>query len=388
MSSLIRDWAASTPEMLSAFGDEALIAAALAFETALARALAAEGQIPQAAAAAIEGACATPFADSESLAREAAHAGTFAIPLVRRIRVRVTETHPEYADAVHRGATSQDVADTALMLMSREAAKLVDSGLRRLRRALAGMTRKYAATPMLGRTLLQGAMPITFGLKTAGWMLGVEEARARFARERDDALRLQLGGAAGTLAGLGGRGTAIAKRMAAALGLAPAITPWHSRRDGVAGLGCALALVTCAVGKIARDVSLLSQGEVGEAREPRVEGRGGSSAMAHKHNPTGCQIALSAAIRAPGLAGTLLVALPQEHERGVGGWQAEGPVIAELFQLTHGAIGAMVAVIEGLEVFEAAMARNLTAARVGSDTGESEALARRALAAIAAAEAA
>ena len=346
--------------------------------------------IPLAAAEAIAEACASPPADAATLAREAAHAGTFAIPLVRRIRARVAASHPEFADAVHRGATSQDVADTALMLMSREAGEFVDAGLRRLCRALAELTRRYAATPMLGRTLLQGcAMPITFGLKTAGWMLGVEEAPHPFpARERDHALRLQLGGAAGTLAGLGGRGTAISKRMAAALGLAPAITPWHSRRDGVAGLGCALALVTCAVGKIARDVSLLSQGEVGEAREPRVEGRGGSSAMTHKHNPTGCQIALSAAIRAPGLAGTLLVALPQEHERGLGGWQAEGPVIAELFEHAHGAIDAMAAVIEGLEVFEAAMARNLAAARVGSDTGEAEALARRALAAIVAAEAA
>ena len=372
--------------MLAAFGDEALIAAALAFEMALARALAAEGLIPQAAAEAIADACASPPAEAATLAREAAHAGTFAIPLVRRIRARVAQSHPEFADAVHWGATSQDVADTTLMVMSREAGELVDAGLRRLGRALADLTHRHVATPMLGRTLLQGAMPITFGLKTAGWMLGVEEARARFARERDDALQLQLGGAAGTMAGLAGRGTAIAKRMAATLGLAPAITPWHSRRDGVAGLGCALALVTCAVAKIARDVSLLSQGEVGEAREPRVEGRGGSSAMPHKHNPTGCQVALSAAIRAPGLAGTLLVALPQEHERGLGGWQAEGPVIAELFELAHGAIAAMAAVIEGLEVFEAAMMRNLAAAQVGSDTGESEALARRALAAIAAAE--
>ncbi|MDB5480849.1 MAG: 3-carboxy-cis,cis-muconate cycloisomerase [Caulobacteraceae bacterium] len=387
-ASLIRDWAASTPEMLAVFGDEALVGAALAFETALARALAAEGLLSEAAADVIAEACAMPLADAATLAREAAHAGTLAIPLVRRIRARVAASHPEFADAVHRGATSQDVADTALMMMSREAGELVDADLRRLRSALAGLTRRHVATPMLGRTLLQGAMPITFGLKTAGWMLGVEEARARFARELEEALRLQLGGAAGTLAGLCGRGTAISKRMGAALGLAPAITPWHSRRDAVAGLGCALALVTCAVGKIARDISLLSQGEVGEVREPRVDGRGGSSAMAHKRNPTGCQVALSAAIRAPGLAATLLSAMPQEHERGLGGWQAEGPVIVDLFELAHGAIGAMAPVVEGLEVSVAAMARNLAKAGVGSDTGESEGLARRALAAIAAAEAA
>jgi 3-carboxy-cis,cis-muconate cycloisomerase len=372
--------------MLQAFCDEALIAAALAFEAALARALAAEGLIPLAAAEAIADACASPLADAAILAREAAHAGTLAIPLVQRLRARVAETHPEFADAVHRGATSQDVADTALMLMSRPAGELVEARLQCLLAALAAQSRRHAATPMLGRTLLQGAAPITFGLKTAGWMLGVEEARVRLSRERNDALRLQFGGASGTLAGLDGRGTAVADRMAADLGLAPAVTPWHSRREGVAALGAALALVVGAAGKIARDVSLLAQNEIAEVREPRVEGRGGSSAMAHKRNPTGCQVALSAALRAPGLAATLLSALPQEHERGLGGWQAEAPVLAELFELAHGAIAAMAPVIEGLEVDEAAMARNLAAAGVGSDTGESEVLVRRALKVVGAAE--
>jgi 3-carboxy-cis,cis-muconate cycloisomerase len=174
--------------------------------------------------------------------------------------------------------------------------------------------------------------------------------------------------------------------MAADLGLAPAVTPWHSRREGVAGLGAALAMVVGALGKVARDISLLAQGEVGEAREPRVEGRGGSSAMAHKRNPTGCQIALSAAVRAPGLAATLFAALPQEHERGLGGWQAEAPILAELFELAHGAVSAMALVLEGLEVDEVAMARNLAAAGVGVDTGESEVLARRALKAAGTAE--
>jgi 3-carboxy-cis,cis-muconate cycloisomerase len=327
------------------------------------------------------------LADAATLARDGAHAGTLAIPLVRRLRDRVAESHPEFADAVHRGATSQDVSDTALMLMSRRGSELIEAGLQRLVSGLAELSRRQVATPMLGRTLLQGAVPITFGLKTAGWMLGVQEARSRFTRERDDALRLQLGGASGTLAGLDGRGTAVADRMAADLSLAPAIAPWHSRRECVAALGATLALVVGAVGKIARDVSLLAQNEVAEAREPRVEGRGGSSAMAHKRNPTGCQVALSAAMRSPGLAASLLAALPQEHERGLGGWQAEAPVLVELFELAHGAISAMVPVIEGLEVDEAAMARNLAAAGVGSDTGESEALVRRALAAAGVAEA-
>ena len=372
--------------MVATFGDDALIAAALAFEAALARALAAEGLISAAAADAIAAACATPLADPATLAREAAHAGTLAIPLVRRLRERVAERHPEVAAAVHRGATSQDVADTALMLMSGAAGDLIEAEVRRLLHALAALTRRHAATPMLGRTLLQGAAPITFGLKTAGWMLGLEAGRSRFARERVDALRLQFGGASGTLAGLDGRGTAIADRMAADLGLAPAVIPWHARREGLAALGAALALVVGAVGKIARDISLLAQGEVAEAREPQVTGRGGSSVMAHKRNPTGCQVALSAAIRAPGLAATLLAALPQEHERGLGGWQAEAPVLAELFELAHGALCAMAPAVEGLEIDETAMARNLAAAGVGFDSGESEALVRRARAALGKAE--
>jgi 3-carboxy-cis,cis-muconate cycloisomerase len=365
--------------MLAVFGDEALVAAALAFEAALSRAEAAEGLIPDAAGEAIAEACATFKVDAAMLAEEAAHAGTLAIPLVARLRAAVG---PPFAEMVHLGATSQDVADTALMLMCRSGAELIDAGLERLLAALERLTSRHAGTPMLGRTLLQSALPITLGLKTSGWMLAVASAHARFRHECDEGLRLQFGGASGTLAGLNGRGTAIAERMADSLGLPIASTPWHARRGPVAGLGCALAIAVGTVGKIARDVSLLAQTEVAEAAEPLVEGRGGSSAMPHKRNPTGCQVALSAAARAPGLASTLLATLPQEHERGLGGWQAEAPVLIELFQLAHGAIVAMSPVIEDLDVSEAAMARNLAAAGVGADVGEAEALVERALASI------
>ncbi|WP_296456472.1 lyase family protein [Phenylobacterium sp.] len=173
----------------------------------------------------------------------------------------------------------------------------------------------------------------------------------------------------------------MARRVAGmSSGLAVADAPWHARRDAVAGLGAALAVLTGTVAKMARDVALLAQGEVAEAFEPRAEGRGGSSAMAHKRNPTGCQVALSAAVRAPHLAATLISALPGEHERGLGGWQAEAAVLADLFALAGGAAAAMADVAEGLEIDAAAMARNLAAAGVGADTGEAEALARRLLA--------
>lgn len=364
--------------MLAAFGDEALLAAALAFEAELAVAQAAEGLIPAGHARLIAEACAAPF-DIDALAEAAAQAGTLAIPLVATLRERVAARDPEAAASVHRGATSQDLADTALMLQAKAALELLRRDARRLAGALAAQARAHAATPILARTLLQPAAATTFGLKAAQWRAGVLDAAARLEREADAAVRLQLGGAVGTLAGQDGRGAAVARRMAAALGLGLSAAPWHARRGAVAGLGAALAILTGAAAKMARDVALLSQAEVAEAFEPRVAGRGGSSAMAHKRNPTGCQFALSAAVRAPHLAATLMSALPGEHERGLGGWQAEAPVLADLFALAHGAVAAMAEVAEGLEVDAAAMARNLAAAGVDTDPGEAAALTERLL---------
>jgi 3-carboxy-cis,cis-muconate cycloisomerase len=379
MASLLRDRPASTDEMLGIFGDEALLRAALAFEAALAGAEAAEGLIPEPHAELIRAACAALRIDIPLLAEEAAHAGTLAIPLVRFLRAEVARRDEAVARHVHLGGTSQDLADTALMLQVKAGSVAISRELERIRAALVVLVERHAATPMLGRTLLQGALPITFGLKAANWLMAVHDASARFRREREAALMLQFGGAGGSLAGLDGKGFAVAERMAAELGLLCPPLHWQSRRGGVAGLAAALAIIGGAIGKIARDISLLAQNEVAEAFEPRAEGRGGSSAMVHKRNPTGCQVALSAAIRMPHLAAAILSGLPQEHERGLGGWQAESPVIADLFQLAHGALTAMAAVLEGLEVDATRMRSNLDAAGVGWDTGESEALARRVL---------
>ncbi len=381
MSASLRDRPASTAAMLAVFDDETLLRGALDFEAALAVAQAEEGLIEAADAEAIAAACRDLRPDVAALAEAAAHAGTLAIPLVAKLRAALKDSHPAAAAAVHRGATSQDLADTALMLQAKAALALLDQDVRRLDAALVALTERHAETPMLGRTLLQGALPITFGLKTAGWLTGLRAARLRLEREAEAALMLQLGGAAGTLAGMGSAETAIAvtRRVAESLGLGLAVIPWHARREAMAGLGAALAILTGVAGKIARDVSLMAQGEVAEAFEPRVAGRGGSSAMAHKRNPTGCQVALSAALRAPGLAATLIAGLPQEHERGLGGWQAEGPVISDIFMLAHGAVAAMAEVAEGLEVDAAAMARNLAAADVGADSGAATVLVQRAL---------
>jgi 3-carboxy-cis,cis-muconate cycloisomerase len=356
--------------MLAVFDDAATMRHALAFEAALARAEAAEGLIGADAADAIAKLCATIVIDPAELAEEAALAGTLAIPLVARLRAALPEAP---ARALHNGATSQDVADTVLSCQIRAASTLFDSDLRRVATALAALAQRHAATPSIGRTLLQDALPIGFGLRIAQWRAGIADAAERLRREGEDAARLQFGGGAGTRAGLGGKGGAVAARLAAALDL-PDAAPWHARRGGIAGTATALAIVVGALGKMARDVSLLAQNGIGEACEPAIPGRGGSSAMAHKRNPTGCQIALSAALRAPGLVAGILAGLPAEQERGLGGWQAEGPAVAELFLLAAGAAEAMATVAEGLEIDEAAIARNLAAAGVGTDIGESAAL--------------
>jgi len=356
--------------MLAVFDDDATIAHALAFEGALARAQAAEGVISEELGLAIVDACITTTISSAELAEESALAGTLAIPLVARLRAALSG---DARKAAHKGATSQDVADTVLMIQTRAAAELLLTDLDRIVDALSRLALHHADTPSVGRTLLQDALPVAFGLRIAHWTVGVADAAQRLRRDVGDHARIQLGGAAGTRAGLDGAGLAIASHVAKELGLA-ASEPWHARRIGIAAIGTSLAIAMGAIGKIARDIALLSQNTVGEAREPAVAGRGGSSAMAHKRNPTGCQIALSAALRAPGLAATLLVGLPQEEERGLGGWQAEGPVLADLFLLAAGAAEAMAGVAEGLEIDEDAIARNLSNAGIETDIGESAAI--------------
>ena len=362
--------------MLQIFGDEALLQAALQFEAALARAEGAAGVIPQPAAELIAQACANARFDVAALAEEAAHAGTLAIALLSRLRARVAERDVEAARLVHRGASSQDLADTALMLQAKAGAQLIRGTARALSDALARLAQAHASTPALARTLLQPAQGMTFGLQAAQWLLSIDQSLRRFEGECRASLVLQLGGAAGTLQDLS---LMVLDRLEAELGLSAPVLPWTSRRDGIAGLACALAILTGAAGKLARDISLLAQWEVREAREPQIAGRGGSSSMPHKRNATGCQIALSAAIRAPGLVSGILAGLPQEHQRGLGGWQAEAPALATLFELAHGALLAMQAVVEGLDVDAACMLKNLRASGVAEDPGLSARLVERAL---------
>ncbi|MEK9213296.1 lyase family protein [Sphingomonas sp. 2378] len=370
MSDLLRLRPAASPAMIAVFDDAVTIAHARAFEVALARAQAAENVIAPDVAEAIATGVASARIEPAELAEEAALAGTLAIPLVARLRGALGG---EAASALHRGATSQDVADSVLMMQVRAAHGVLTADAQRAVAALTRHARDHARTPAVGRTLLQDALPVAFGLRLAQAAAGIADALEHLNEAVARHAVLQFGGAAGTRAGMDGRGAAVAAHMAAALGLATA-APWHARRTGVVAIGAGVGILIGALGKLARDVSLLAQNTIGEAREPVIAGRGGSSAMAHKRNPTGCQVALSAAIRAPGLVATLLAGMPQEQERGVGGWQAEGPVLTDLFLLASGSAAAMAAVAEGLEIDAAAIARNRAAADMGEDLGESAAI--------------
>ncbi|PZU56981.1 MAG: 3-carboxy-cis,cis-muconate cycloisomerase [Sphingobium sp.] len=370
MSDLLRSRPASTAEMMAVFSDQSTLRHALAFEAALAAAEAEESVIAVEMAEAIIASCRAIAIDPMALAEEAALAGTLAIPLVKRLRATLP---PQGAGKVHHGATSQDMADSILMLQTRDAAALLLRDAGRICDALASLAQRHAATPAIGRTLLQDAIPVGFGLRLAQAAKGIDEARSRLAADVATFARLQFGGAAGTRAGLHGKGCSIAERMAQELGLASA-EPWHARRVGTAAIATGIGILIGSVAKLARDISLLAQNTVGEAREPVIAGRGGSSAMAHKRNPTGCQVALAAAARAPGLVSAILGAMAQEEERGLGGWQAEGPVIADLFLIAAGALAAMATVAEGLDIDEGAIAANLSRADVGMDIGESEAI--------------
>jgi|HubBroStandDraft_5_1064220.scaffolds.fasta_scaffold31607_3 3-carboxy-cis,cis-muconate cycloisomerase len=351
MSGRLIESLATTPALASLFSDESVLQAMLDFETALARAEAQHELIPMEAVEAIAAAAVPGNFDISVLADAAFRAGTPTIPLVKMLTDQVRKTDAKAARFVHWGATSQDVADTAMSLLLKRAEPILVADMRRLEKALADLSERHKQSVMLGRTLLQPAPPVTLGLKAAGWLASVCRSRRRLQKAFRVAAVLQLGGASGTLASLGDRGIPVAEALSAELGFgASPPTPWHTQRDQLATLICACGVLTGSLGKMARDVSLLMQNEVGEASEPAGDGRGGSSTMPNKHNPTACSLTLAAAHRVPGLVASFLSAMLQEHERGVGGWQAEWPVVAAVIQSTGVAIASMAEVAEGLSV--------------------------------------
>jgi 3-carboxy-cis,cis-muconate cycloisomerase len=346
--------------MRALFSDRATVARMLAVEAALASAGAAAGVIPRGAAAPIARACDASRFDLDAIAERAPSSGNIAIPLVKALTKAVAQRDAEAARFVHWGATSQDIIDTATVLAIREAFALLDRDLDRAIRAFAAHARRYRGKPMAGRTWLQQALPITFGLKAARWATMLARVRADMQRAAEAAAVLQFGGAAGTLASLGSDGIAVLQSFSQRLGLAAPVLPWHSSRGRVGELGAALALAAGALEKIALDVTLMAQTEVGEVAESSEGGRGGSSTLPHKRNPVGAVRCGACARLARSAATSLLGGLAQEHERGSSGaWQAEWPALTDALALTGGAAWSLGESLDGIEVDPGRMGENL-----------------------------
>lgn len=349
----------SSAAMRAICDDAATLQLMLDFEAALARAEAASGVIPPEAATPIARACKADQFDLQALANAAPAAGNLAIPLVKDLTAHVARSDPDAARYVHWGATSQDVIDTATMLTLRVA---IDALLADILRAIAGfaaLARQHRDTAVVARTWLQHALPMPFGLKLAEYAAALHRSEKRLKALRANGLALQFGGAAGTLAALGDKGLAVAEKLADELDLPLPEAPWHTHRDRIAEAASVFAILAGTCGKIARDVSLMMQTDVGEAFEPSGAGRGGSSTMPHKRNPVASASALAAATMAPQLAATILAAQVQEHERSAGPWHAEWPTLPTLMLVTSGALAAVVDIAEGLEADVTRMRANL-----------------------------
>jgi len=354
--------------------DTAWLQAMLDAEAGLARALERAGLVPAGAGEAVTAAARAEDFDPNELGQLASLTGNPVPGLARALARRVPQSA---AGTVHRGATSQDIMDTAAMLVARRATGVILADLGVAAAAAAGLADAHRSTIMIGRTLLQQAVPVTFGLVAAGWMTGLDEAREGLAAVRDRRLAVQFGGAAGTLASLGTDGPRVAALLAGELGLALPALPWHTDRLRIIDLGSALARVTAALGKIARDVTLLAQSEVGEVSEGGAEGqaagagqeagasprRGGSSAMPNKNNPVAAIAILGCARQLPGLLATLVSSAEQEHQRAAGAWHAEWEPLTAMLRLAGSAASWGADLLTGLGVDSSRMAANLNATK-------------------------
>lgn len=345
-----------------AFSDIATLRHMLRFEAALAGAVAKAGLIPRRAAAVIARACDPSLYDPIPLAAAARRSATLTVPLVKALTEEVARRDAAAAGYVHWGATSQDVIDTAMVLQLGQALPPLLGAADGIVGSFAKLAKKHRATPMLGRTLLQPATPLALGQKIAGWASDIDRAKRRLASSFAETQILQFGGASGSLTALGRDAEPVMKALARTLKLALPPGPWFTQRVRVAALAQDCALLVGALAKASRDISLMMQIEVGEAAEPAGPGRGGSSTMPHKRNPVGAALVLSAAARAPMLAATLVAGLPQEHERALGGWQAEWPTVAALVETLGSAVEAMAEVAGGLTIDPDALQANMDAA--------------------------
>jgi 3-carboxy-cis,cis-muconate cycloisomerase len=348
------------PGVDEVLGDRSLVAAMLRAEGALATALGRVGLAPAAAAAVVSRVAGEVGYDADELGAAAVASGNPVVPLAAWLTRDVAAQDEEAARWVHRGATSQDILDTALMMIAAEATAAQVAALDQCADALVGLARTHASTLMSGRTLGQLAAPTTFGLKVTGWLTGIDAASRRL-RDSRSRLAVQLGGPVGTGAAWSPQLPGLLAAFAEVTGL-PVATPWHTDRSRVIELATALGQSVAACAKVASDVIALSQNEIGELREGGGPGRGGSSAMPHKQNPVGSVLVRSAALRSPGLVATVLSAAVHDGERATGAWHAEWAPLRELMHLAGGATALTADLLDRLEVDEQAMRARVTGA--------------------------
>ncbi|MGH8714995.1 MAG: 3-carboxy-cis,cis-muconate cycloisomerase [Casimicrobiaceae bacterium] len=345
-----------TAPMRAVFSDEHRIQRYLDVEAALARVQARLGIIPQAAAAEIADRCRVERFDLAKLREQTERAGSPVIGVVQQLSALCAPPHGRYC---HWGATTQDITDTATALQMREALALVGAELAAIADALAGLARRYRDTPMAGRSHLQQAAPVTFGYKAACLLSAIERHRARLAELVPRVLVGEFGGAVGTLASLGAAGLETRAALMRELGLGEPDIAWHTQRDRIAEAGCFLGLTTGTLAKLATDVKLLMQTEVGEVAEPFAPGRGASSTMPQKRNPVSSVYIHACAAVVRQHAALLLEAMVADHERASGPWHIEWIVLPEAFVLTAGALAHARAIVEGLQVDTGRMRENL-----------------------------
>ncbi|MFM7633173.1 MAG: 3-carboxy-cis,cis-muconate cycloisomerase [Betaproteobacteria bacterium] len=353
----------STESVQDIFSARSSIQCMLDVEAALARALVNEGVIPASALGPWLQCCQADRIDIAALISAARDAGNIAIPMVKQLTAAVAAIDEQASRYVHWGATSQDVIDTGRVLQLRDAINVITHDLALMAATLARLAQQHRDIPMIGRTWLQHALPITFGLKLAGWLDAVMRHQQRLDELTQRVFVLQFGGASGTLASLGHHAAAVSRSIAVDLGLALPSLPWHANRDRFVECATTLGILTGTLGKIARDVSLMSQTEIAELAEPSAPGRGGSSSMPHKRNPVGCAAVLSAATRVPSLVATMLSAMPNEHERALGGWQSEWETLPEIVALCASSLAQLHEVMDGLQINTDRMRSNIDATR-------------------------
>jgi len=347
----------STDAMRRIFSDQYRITIYLDIEAALARVEARLGIIPAEAAEAIASHAKTESLDMDALARRTEVAGSPVIPVVDQL----TALCGKFGEYVHWGATTQDIMDSAVAIQMREALVIVDDDLGAISDSLAKLARRYRDTPMAGRSMLQHAVPITFGLKVAEVLAAVDRHRTRLDELRPRAIIGQFGGAVGTLASLGERGLEVRRELMKELQLGEPAIAWHSHRDTIAEVGNFLALTTGTLAKFATDIKLMMQTEVAEASEPAQAGRGASSTMPQKRNPVACSFIIACAALARQNAAALMEATVQDHERASGPWMIEWVALPEAFLAASGALFHARNLTGGLHIDEKRMRENLEA---------------------------